>query len=146
MTHDAPFPLHRVSRAGWCSVAGLLVGILGLVVQAVAEPAKFAGTRLLGVPFPPGILVILGAGLLMLATCRWRWYPVFGVLVGVWIVGVGGRFLVANLASPVVGTVAGNVVMAAGLVAAVIGGIVAIAAPGRRRVADDRAAAGAAVR
>lgn len=68
---------------------------------------------------------------MMIATCRWRWHPVFAILIGLWIVGAGAAFLLRNLASPVAGTVAGNVVMAVGLIGAVIAGAVAVAAPRR---------------
>ena len=48
MTFTSVFPLTRVPRASWWSLAGLLVGIVGLVIQAVAEPAKFAAVQLSG--------------------------------------------------------------------------------------------------
>lgn len=134
MTNDAPstpwIPIARMPRASWWSLTGLLLGILGLIIQAIAEPAKFTVASL-GIPFPPGILFILGAGILMIVTCRWRWHPLFAILIGVWIVGVGAKFLLPNLTSPVAGTVAGNIVMAAGLIASVIAGVLAIAAPRR---------------
>jgi hypothetical protein len=133
------FPLDRVPRATWWSLAGLLVGVVGLVVQAVAEPSRFADAQAaFGVPFPPGILFVVAAAALTVATCRWRWHPVFAVLIGLWIVGAGAGFLVRNLASPVAGTVAGNAVMAVGLIGAVVAGIVALAAPRR---SGSRAAA-----
>lgn len=129
------FPITSIPRAGWWALTGLLVGIVGLVVQTIAEPAKFAAAeRSFGVPFPPGILFILGAAVLMLATCRWRWHPVFAVLIGLQIVvgGVLAGVLLPNLVSPVIGTVVGNAVMTVGLVAAIVAGVVAIAAPHRR--------------
>ena len=70
----------------------------------------------------------------MIATCRWRWHPVFAVLIGLWIVGVGAGFLLPNLVSPVIGTVVGNIVMAVGLLGAVVAGIAAIVATRRPRL------------
>lgn len=118
--------LRSFNRGTLVSLAGLLVGILGLLVQWVADPAKFAkGEQPFGIVFPPGILFILGAGLLMLATARWWWHPVFGVLIAFWIVVVGGlsNQLTPNLFSSNPGTVAGNVVMSLGLLEAGVAGV-----------------------
>ncbi|SEP52286.1 hypothetical protein [Amycolatopsis saalfeldensis] len=118
----------RLDRNTLISFAGLLVGILGLLIQWAADPAKFAnGEKSVGFSaFPPGILFILGAGLLMLATARWWWHPVFGVLIAFWIVVVGGlsNQLTPNLFSSNPGTVAGNVVMVVGLATAGIAGVI----------------------
>lgn len=130
----------RLSRSTLVTFAGLLVGIAGLVVQAFADPAKFAGTvPVLGrVVFPPGILFIVACGLLMLFTVRWWWHAVFGVAISFWIV-VGGtlaRKMVPNLTSHDFGTVAGTAVMAAGLVLAVVAGVLSMVSARRtRRVA-----------
>jgi hypothetical protein len=71
--------MRRLSRA---TLAGLVVGIAGLVIQWSAEPAKFG-------LFPPGIVFILVAGLLTLLTARWWWHAVFAAFIAFWIVGVG---------------------------------------------------------
>jgi hypothetical protein len=116
----------RLNRGTFVSLAGLLVGVVGLLVQWAADPAKFTrGEQPFGITFPPGILFIVGAGLLMLATARWRWHPVFGVLIAFWIVVVGAlaNQLTPNLFSPNPGTVAGNLIMAAGLVLAGVAGV-----------------------
>lgn len=116
----------RLSRSTLMSFAGLLVGIVGLIIQWFAEPSKFTeAVPPIGAAFPPGILFIVASGLLMLLTARWWWHAVFGVFIGFWIVGVGtlaGK-LTPNLASHNAGTVAGNVVMAAGLILAAIAGV-----------------------
>jgi hypothetical protein len=58
---------------------GLAVGILGLVVQWIADPDVFHG-------FPPGIAFIAAcAVLVVVASGRW-WAPVFSVLISLWIV------------------------------------------------------------
>jgi hypothetical protein len=103
------------------SLWGLAVGILGLVIQWIAEPAKFF-------PFPPGILFIAGFGaLVMFAGRRW-WAPVFAVLISAWIVlgGLAAGKLTPNLVSPSVGTVAGTAVMTLGLAFAAVTGVVAM--------------------
>ena len=118
--------LRRLNRATLITFAGLLVGILGLLIQWAANPARFAaGEQPFGIAFPPGILFILAAGLLTLATARWWWHPVFAVLIAFWIVVVGGlaNQLMPNLLSHNPGTVAGNVVMSLGLIVAGVAGV-----------------------
>ena len=122
------FSPRRLNRSTLIAFAGLLVGIIGLLIQWAADPAKFAnGEKSFGFSaFPPGILFIVGAGLLMLATSRWWWHPVFGVLIAFWIVVVGAlaNQLTPNLFSHNLGTVAGNVVMVGGLVTAGVAGVI----------------------
>lgn len=103
------------------SLWGLAVGVLGLVIQWIADPGKFN-------PFPPGIAFIVAFGVLVVLTARFWWAPVFSVLISLWIV-VGGWAagqVTPNLQSGDVGTVAGNVVMLLGLAFAAVTGIVAI--------------------
>jgi hypothetical protein len=115
------------------SVAGLAVGILGLIIQWIADPAKFHG-------FPPGIAFIAGCGVLVVvAAGRW-WAPIFSVLISVWILlgGLAAGLLLPNFVSKNAGTVAGNAVMSVGLALAAITGILAMVA-GRRTRADAMA-------
>ncbi|MFE0387694.1 hypothetical protein ACFW1F_26975 [Streptomyces bungoensis] len=128
--------LHRSSRSTLVTFGGLLAGIVGLIIQWIAEPAKFSDAEgSLGVPFPPGIAFIAAFGLLMLFTARWWWHAVFGVFIAFWIVGVGSLAdqLQPNLVSDNPGTVAGNVVMAAGLILAFVAGLVSMTAARRSR-------------
>jgi hypothetical protein len=114
------------------TLAGLAVGVVGLVLQWIADPDKFGG-------FPPGIYAIAAAGALTWLGRRWRWSPLAAVLMGLWIL-VGGSLagkLQENLASGDGLTVTGNLVMAAGLLVAVVAGGTAIARAGRS--ADRRA-------
>ncbi|MEV5571958.1 hypothetical protein AB0L06_18070 [Spirillospora sp. NPDC052269] len=116
----------RPSRSTLITFAGLLVGIAGLVVQAIADPSKFTVAEgSYGIVFPPGILFVAAAGLAMLFTARWWWHAVFGVFTAFWIVGVGtlADKLTPNLTSHNPGTVAGNALMAASLVLAFIAGV-----------------------
>lgn len=126
----------RLSRRTLISFAGLLVGIAGLVIQWFADPSKFAeAVPPFGAAFPPGIMFIVAAGLLTLLTSRWWWHPVFSVFIAFWIVGVGtlaGK-LTPNLTSHNPGTVAGNVVMSAGLILAVIAGVLSMITARRGR-------------
>ena len=134
--------LRHLSRSTLISFAGLLVGVAGLVIQWFADPSKFAeALPPFGVAFPPGIMFIIASGLLMLLTARWWWHAVFGVFIGFWIVGVGtlADQLTPNLTSHNPGTVAGNVIMAAGLILAVIAGVLSmITARRTRRTARSR--------
>jgi hypothetical protein len=115
--------MRRLSRSTLASLAGLVIGIAGLIIQWIADPAKFAGDV-----FPPGIAFIAGSGVLMLITARWWWHPVFGVLIAVWIVGVGSLAdqVQPQLTSDNPGTVAGVVVMAGGLILTAVAGIVSM--------------------
>ena len=112
---------------GW-SLWGLAVGILGLVVQWIADPPKFA-------PFPPGILFIAGFGALVVLTLRYWWAPIFGVLISLWIVlgGWAAGVLTPNLVSGDLGTVVGTAVMSVGLLVAAVTGIVAMIGARRAR-------------
>lgn len=124
--------LAAAPRSTRLALCGLAVGILGLVIQWVADPAKFPG-------FPPGVVVILVAAAIVAFGVRWWWAPVFAVLVGLWIV-VGGFLsaeLTANLASGDAGTIAGNVVMCLGLIIAAVAGVFGMI-EGHRRLPRGR--------
>ncbi|MDR3033802.1 MAG: hypothetical protein LBV78_11980 [Kitasatospora sp.] len=138
------FHLHRLSHSSLVTFGGLLVGIVGLLIQWISDPAKFSAAQgTFGISFPPGIAFIVGFGVLMMLTARWWWHPVFGVLIAFWIAGVGtlAGELTPNLVSHNLGTVAGNAVMAAGLLLAFIAGLVSMTA-GRRSRRVDRSRPG----
>ncbi|WP_064745491.1 hypothetical protein [Pseudonocardia acaciae] len=120
-----------MSRSVVVVLGGLAVGILGLLVQWMARPEVFGGFG-----FPPGIVYIAGAGLIVWADRRSRWSPAAAIALALWIVvgGLAGGDLVDNLRSGGVGLVAGNLVMVAGLLVAAAAGVVAIARarPGRQ--------------
>ena len=115
-------------RSTKLSVSGLAVGVLGLIVQWVADPAKFPG-------FPPGIVFIAVCAALVVAASGHWWAPVFSVLISLWILlgGLAAGMLTANLLSGDAGTVAGNVVMSLGLAFAAVAGVVAMLAARRAR-------------
>jgi hypothetical protein len=103
------------------SLCGLAIGVLGLIIQWIADPAKFF-------PFPPGIVFIVVFGALVVFTVRHWWAPVFAVLISLWIVfgGLAAGQLTSNLASGEMGTIAGNVVMSLGLLFAAVTGVAAM--------------------
>jgi len=112
------------------SLSGLAIGILGLIVQWIADPAKFGG-------FPPGIIFIAVCAVLVVAASGRWWAPVFSVLISLWII-VGGWAagkMTPNFRSGDPGTVVGTAVMSLGLAFAVVTGIVAMLA-GRPARAD----------
>jgi hypothetical protein len=108
------------------SLSGLAVGIAGLVVQWIADPAKFGA-------FPPGIIFIAVSGALVVVLSRRWWAPIFSVLISLWIVlgGLAAGKLGPNLRSDGAGTVAGNVVMLLGLAFAAVTGVAAMLAARR---------------
>jgi hypothetical protein len=104
-------------RATRWSLAGLGIGILGLVVQWIADPPKFN-------PFPPGIAFIaVAGGLVVLAGKRW-WAPVFSVMISLWIVlgGLAAGVLLPNFRADA-GTAGGTAVMTLGLALAAVTGV-----------------------
>jgi hypothetical protein len=116
-------------RTKW-SLSGLAVGIAGLTVQWIADPAKFHG-------FPPGIYIIAACGALAVLTSRRWWSPVFAVLISLWIIlgGWAAGQLTPNFRSTDAGTVAGTAVMTAGLAFAAVTGILAMLSARRSRTA-----------
>jgi hypothetical protein len=115
------------SRLTTATLGGLAVGVLGLLLQFIADPAKF------GV-FPPGIYFVVVAAAILWLHERWRWSPLIAVALGLWIV-IGGTLsgdLPANLASSDILTVAGNIVMVLGPLGAAGFGIGSVVRPGHR--------------
>ncbi|MFG1840037.1 hypothetical protein ACGFH8_16500 [Micromonospora sp. NPDC049175] len=115
------------SRSTRLSLCGLVVGILGLLIQWIADPDTFP-------LFPPGIVFIVVCGALVFTVRRW-WAPVFAVLISLWIVlgGWAAGQLTPNFRSDNAGTVAGNVVMTLGLAFAAVTGIMAMLGAWRAR-------------
>lgn len=122
-------------RGSRIALFGLGVGIVGLLIQWITDPAKFPS-------FPPGIIVIVVFGVLTALTNRWWWSPLLATAISLWIVGVGVAFLIDNLRSDNSGLVLGNIVMAIGLYGAAIAGIIGSVQRFRHRAewANSRAA------
>ncbi|MEU7872486.1 hypothetical protein [Dactylosporangium sp. NPDC049140] len=110
------------------ALAGLAVGIAGLVVQWIADPVKFGG-------FPPGIAFIAVCGTLTAVLARRWWAPIFAVLVSLWIAfgGWAAGQMTPNLTSDNPGTVVGTSVMTLGLLFAAVTGVAAMVAARRAR-------------
>ncbi|MEV6557213.1 hypothetical protein AB0M22_15955 [Nocardia sp. NPDC051756] len=102
------------------SLYGLTIGILGLIMQWIADPAKFPG-------FPPGILVLAVFALAVALTTRWWWTPLLATLIAAFIAlgGLLGGALLDNLSSGNIGTLAGNIILYIGLAIAAIAGVLA---------------------
>jgi hypothetical protein len=115
-------------RSTKLSLSGLAVGILGLVVQWIADPDKFGG-------FPPGIIIVAACAALVVVTAGRWWAPIFSVLISLWIVlgGWAAGQLTPNFRSGNAGTVAGTAVMTLGLAFAAVTGVVAMLAARRTR-------------
>ena len=121
------------SRLTTATLGGLAVGVLGLLLQFIADPAKFGS-------FPPGIYFLIVAAAIVWLAERWRWSALIAVALVLWIV-IGGTLsgkLSANLASSDMLTVAGNVVMVLGLLGAAVFGILAVVRRGRHRTSGQR--------
>jgi hypothetical protein len=104
------------------TIAGQVVGVLGLVIQWIAEPSLFSAG------FPPGLIYVLSAASIVWLDRRAPWAPIGAVALSLWIVvgGIAGGNLTDNLRSPNLGVAAGTVVMVLGLLLSVVSGIVAI--------------------
>lgn len=119
----------RYTVAARIALVGLFLGIVGLLIQWFADGSKFAAAEASsGIPFPPGIVFILGCAALMVITSRWWWHPIFAVVAGVWIAGVGtlAGLTTPNLVSSNLGTVAGTAIMTAALAVATLAGLYAL--------------------
>lgn len=112
-------------------MAGLGIGIVGLLIQWNADPVKFPG-------FPPGIIIIAAFGVLVVLTGKWWWSPLPATLISLWIAGVGIRPLIDNLRSANGGLVFGTAVMAVGLYGAAVAGIIGAVQGFRRRYGKGR--------
>ena len=100
------------------AMVGLGIGIVGLLIQWIADPARFGG-------FPPGIIIVAVFGVLVVLTRKWWWSPLLATLISLFIVGLGVGPLIDNLRADNAGLVVGSAVMAVGLYGAAIAGIVA---------------------
>lgn len=123
------------SRQTSAVILSQLVAALGILIQFVAAPDHFA--EVLGVPFPPGLIYIAGASVVVWLDQGSTWSPMGAIALSLWIVfgGLGSGDLTANLTSSNTMLVVGNIVMVIGLVLSCVAGGVVI---GRnRRVASE---------
>ncbi|NBE96959.1 hypothetical protein FE391_34775 [Nonomuraea sp. KC401] len=110
------------------TVAGLIAGAVGMVVQRVA------GVNMPVVP--PGLVLLVGSALLIAFT-GWRWTPALGALIGLSeaaaIVATGQLAVLADVTS--IGVFLGTWIRTIGVVVASVAGVLATVAAYRSRTA-----------
>jgi hypothetical protein len=109
-----------LSAAGKLTVAGLVVAAAGIVIQ-IASGAEYPTV-------PPGLIILLVAAGLVAPGARWRWTPLVGVVVALFLL-VGGALAPQareQLGDPgAVGVFVGTVIQLLALVVALIAGVAA---------------------
>jgi hypothetical protein len=109
-----------LSAAGRLTVAGLVVAAAGIVIQ-IASGAEYPTV-------PPGLIILLVAAGLVALGARWRWTPLVGVVVALFLL-VGGVLAPQareQLGDPgAVGVFLGTVIQLLALVVALISGVAA---------------------
>ena len=118
----------RTTYARFATMAGLVIGATGIAVLWAA-----------GVKFPmyppPGILILL-AGTIFMALARWRWAPAVGAFLGLFVTG---GFLISPTGIPNfvgengTGAAVGSWIQVAGVVTALVAGVIATVANYRGR-------------
>jgi hypothetical protein len=109
-----------LSAAGKLTVAGLVAAAAGIVIQ-IASGAEYP-------TIPPGLIILLVAAGLVALGARWRWTPLVGVVVALFLL-VGGALAPQardQLGDPgAVGVFLGTVIQLLALVVALIAGVAA---------------------
>jgi hypothetical protein len=109
-----------LSAAGKLTVAGLVAAAAGIVIQ-IASGAEYP-------TIPPGLIILLVAAGLVALGARWRWTPLVGVVVALFLL-VGGALAPQardQLGDPgAVGVFLGTVIQLLALVVALIAGMAA---------------------
>lgn len=122
---------HKNPAIAW-SVAGQVIGAIGILIQWAGAPELFGG-------FPPGIFYLAGGAAIVLLDRRSPWSPISAMVLSAFIAigGLVGGDTARNLNMGNLGVTVGLWVLYAGLALSVIAGVVAIivgrrAAPGRQ--------------
>jgi hypothetical protein len=130
-----------LSAAGKLNVIGMVAAAVGIIMQ-IASGSDLYPT------IPPGPIILL-AGAALVALGPWRWTPVVGVvvplflLVGAVIAAVVSGEFVDQLTDPgEVGIFAGDVLQLLGVIIALVAGIVALRQSSRTRTWDRHAQRG----
>jgi hypothetical protein len=125
-----------LSAAGKLNATGMVVAAAGIIIQ-IASGSDLYPT------IPPGPIVLL-AGAALVALGPWRWTPVVGVvvplflLVGAAIAAVVSGEFVDQLTDPgEVGIFAGDVLQLLGVIAALVAGILALRQSSRTRTSGS---------
>ena len=126
-----------LSAAGKLNVAGMVTAAAAIIIQ-IASGSDLYPT------IPPGPIILLaGAGLVALGP--WRWTPIVGVvvplflLVGAVVAAVNSGGFVDQLTSPgqvVIGIFAGDVMQLRGVITALVAGSVALRQSARAQTGD----------
>jgi hypothetical protein len=126
-----------LSAAGKLNVIGMVAAATGIIIQ-IASGSELYPT------IPPGPIILL-AGAALVALGPWRWTPVVGVvvplflLVGAVIAAVVSGEFVDQLTDPGqvgIGIFAGDVIQLLGVITALVAGIVALRQSSRTRPGD----------
>ena len=124
-----------LSAAGKLNVIGMVAAAAGIIMQ-IASGSDLYPT------IPPGPIILL-AGAALVALGPWRWTPVVGVvvplflLIGAVIAAVASGEFVDQLTDPgEVGIFAGDVLQLLGVITALVAGLVALRQSSRTRTGD----------
>jgi hypothetical protein len=124
-----------LSAAGKLNVAGMVTAAAAIIIQ-IASGSDLYPT------IPPGPIILL-AGAALVALGPWRWTPIVGVvvplflLVGAVVAAVNSGEFVDQLTSPgQVGIFAGDVMQLLGVITALVAGSVALRQRSRTQTED----------
>jgi hypothetical protein len=134
---ESPSRRPALSAAGKLNVAGMVTAAAGIIIQIASGSGLYP-------TIPPGPIILLaGAGLVGLGP--WRWTPIVGVvvplflLVGAVIAAINSGAFVDQLADPGqvgVGIFAGDVIQLLGVITALVAGSVALRQRSRTQTGD----------
>jgi hypothetical protein len=134
---ESPSKRPTLSAAGKLNVAGMVTAAAGIIIQ-IASGSELYPT------IPPGPIILL-AGAALVALGPWRWTPIVGVVVplflfvGAVVAAVNSGAFVDQLANPGqvgIGIFAGDVIQLLGVITALVAGIVALSQRSRTRTGD----------
>jgi hypothetical protein len=126
-----------LSAAGKLNVAGMVAAAAGIVIQIGSGSDLYPA-------IPPGPIILL-AGAALVALGPWRWTPVVGIVVplflsvGAVMAAVNSGEFVDQLANPAqvgIGIFAGDVIQMLGVITALVAGIVVLRQSSRTRTGD----------
>jgi hypothetical protein len=127
----------RLSAAGNLNVAGMVAAAAGIIIQIVSGSDLYP-------TIPPGPIILI-AGAALVALGPWRWTPVVGVvvplflLVGAAVAALNSSGFADQLSAPGqagAGIFAGDLVQLLGVITALVAGIVALRRRARTRAGD----------
>jgi hypothetical protein len=134
---ESPRKRPTLSAAGNLNVAGMVTAAAGIIIQ-IASGSDLYPT------IPPGPVILL-AGAALVALGPWRWTPIVGVvvplflLVGAVLAAVNSGEFVDQLTDPGqvgIGIVAGDVMQMLGVITALVAGSVALRQSSRTQMGD----------